>query len=77
MNIYRYTFTAECPNDGAQIEYHLTIKTGAMLMAERIVEATKGLRGFQEHIANKLADLFPGQHTLIAVHNGVEVETQR
>lgn len=59
------------------IVYQLTIKSDATIMAEDILEATSGISGFQEDIANRLAQWFGGEQTIVAVHSGVEVETLR
>lgn len=78
MNIYRHTFFAECPSDKAKIAYSLQIKTGDVIMAERI-ERECSLDGpaFHEDIADKLYSSFGGRQTLSATHGKVAIVTTR
>lgn len=77
MNIYRFQFVAECPNDRRHIVYYATIETNRTILAEELVAATTGLRGLQEDIADRLRDQFGGEQRITATHSGVQVETQR
>lgn len=78
MNIYRHTFTASCPSDGETIVYSLEIRSLGVIMVEHIKTATALIKsGYHERIAEELADRFGGDHTIIATHQGVEIETVR
>ncbi len=78
MNIYRHTFTAVCPSDGESIIYRLEIHSHAMIRVEHIKTATALIKqGWHEQIADGLAEQFGGKQTIIAVHQGVEIETVR
>ncbi|WAB92011.1 hypothetical protein OSS47_28510 [Pseudomonas citronellolis] len=78
MNTYRHTFVAECPADGEQIIYRLEIRSATMIRVEHIRTATALIkRGFQEEIADRLQAQLGGEHRIIGVHHGVEVETVR
>ena len=78
MNIYRTSFTACCPNNGASILYSLEIKTTDLIEVESITAYTKAISaGFHESIATDLALQFGGSQRLIATHHGVEIETLR
>ncbi len=78
MNIYRHTFAAVCPADGEMIVYRLEIKSSAMIHVEHIKKATALIKtGWHEQIADHLSDTFGGEQTIIATHQGVEVETVR
>ncbi|WP_339731480.1 hypothetical protein [uncultured Pseudomonas sp.] len=77
-NTYRHTFVAKCPSDGESIIYLLTIHTDRMLPVEHIRAATAQLKnGYHEDIADSLSELLPGDQTLIAKHQGIEIETVR
>lgn len=76
MNVYRYVFNATCPNDGATITYGLEIRRVQRIMVEEIIEAcSRHTKGFQEDIAADLHEIFGGQVSLRAQHQGVEVLT--
>lgn len=78
LNVYRYTFTATCPVDGAAIEYRLQIEACAVIKAEQIVaECTFGQPEFHEGIADRLLEKLGGRQVLTATHTGVEIETRR
>ncbi|RVU52320.1 hypothetical protein EOL67_07475 [Pseudomonas syringae pv. syringae] len=78
MNIYRHTFTAVCPSDGDTIIYKLEIRSHGVVMVEHIKTATALIKsGYHECIADVLSDRFGGDQTIIATHQGVEIETVR
>jgi hypothetical protein len=78
MNIYRHTFAAVCPADGEMIVYRLEIKSSAMIHVEHIKAATALIKkGWHEQIADQLAESLGGDQTIIATHQGVEIETVR
>ncbi|WP_122448730.1 hypothetical protein [Pseudomonas viridiflava] len=78
MNIYRHTFTAVCPSDGDTIVYQLEIRSLVVIMVEHIKTATALISsGYQERIADELSERFGGDQTMIATHQGVEIETVR
>lgn len=78
MNIYRHSFVAECPADGDQIVYRLEIQSKAMIHVEHIRTATALIkRGYHEEIADQLHQRFGGEQHIVAVHQGVEIETVR
>lgn len=78
MNIYRHTFTAVCPSDGDTIIYRLEIRSPAVIMVEHIKTATSLIKsGYHERIADELSERFGGEQTMLATHQGVEIETVR
>jgi hypothetical protein len=78
MNIYRHTFTAVCPSDGELIIYRLEVRSPAMIRVEHIKAATAIIKkGWHEQIADRLAEDIGGDQTIIAMHQGVEIETVR
>ncbi|WP_460044192.1 hypothetical protein [Pseudomonas sp. S2_H01] len=78
MNIYRHTFAAVCPADGEMIVYRLEIKSSAMIHVEHIKAATALIKkGMHEQIADQLSECLGGDQTIIATHQGVEIETVR
>lgn len=78
MNIYRHTFTASCPSDGETIVYSLEIRSLGVIMVEHIKTATMLIKsGYHERIADELAERFGGDQTIIATHQGVQIETVR
>ena len=78
MNIYRHSFTAVCPADGESIIYRLEIKSSIMIHVEHIKTATALIKkGWHEQIADDLARRLGGDQTIIATHQGVEIETVR
>lgn len=78
MNTYRHTFAAICPADGEMIIYQLEIKSSAMIHVEHIKAATALIKkGWHEQIADHLSDTLGGDQTIIATHQGVEIETVR
>lgn len=78
MNTYRHTFAAVCPSDGETILYRLELRSSAMIRVEYI-KATTALitQGWHEQIADSLAESLGGDQTIIATHQGVEIETVR
>jgi hypothetical protein len=78
MNIYRHTFTAVCPSDGDTIIYSLEIRSLQTIMVEHIKTATALIKtGYHELIADELADRLGGDQTIVATHQGVQIETVR
>jgi hypothetical protein len=78
INIYRNTFAAVCPADGETIIYRLELRSTSMIHVEHIKTATALIRqGWHEQIANSLAETLGGDQTIIATHQGVEIETVR
>ncbi|WP_460318384.1 hypothetical protein [Pseudomonas ogarae] len=78
MNIYRHTFVAVCPADGETIIYRLEVRTPTMIDVEYIKTATALIKkGWHEQIADRLAESLGCDQTIIATHQGVEVETVR
>lgn len=78
MNIYRHTFTAVCPADGEVIIYRLELKSSIMIHVEHIRASTTLIKkGWHEQIADSLAESLGGDQTIIATHQGVEIETVR
>ncbi|MBC3480313.1 hypothetical protein [Pseudomonas sp. SWRI77] len=78
MNIYRHTFTAVCPNDAEVIVYSLEIRSPQMILVEHIKTAIALIKkGYQEQIADELAERFDGDLVIKALHQGVEIESVR
>lgn len=78
MNIYRHTFTSVCPSDGDTIIYSLEIRSLKVVMVEHIKTATALIKsGYHERIADELADRLGGDQTIVATHQGVQIETVR
>ncbi|WP_447801240.1 hypothetical protein [Pseudomonas kilonensis] len=78
MNIYRHTFTAVCPSDGETIIYRLELRSTTMIHVEHIKATTDRIeKGWHEQIADRLAESLGGDQTIIATHQGVEIETVR
>jgi hypothetical protein len=78
MNIYRCTFAAICPADGETIIYRLELRSVTMIHVEHIKAATALIKkGWHEQIADSLAESLGGDQTIIATHQGVEIETVR
>ena len=78
MNIYRHTFAAICPSDGETIIYRLELRSNAMIHVEHIKAVTALIKkGWHEQIADRLAESLGGHQTIIATHQGVEIETVR
>lgn len=78
MNIYRHTFTATCPSDGETVIYSLEIRSLTMIHVEHIKTAAALIKkGWHEQIADELSNQFGGDQTIIATHQGVEIETVR
>ena len=78
MNTYRHTFVATCPSGGDSIVYSLEIKGPAIIMVEHIRTATALIkRGYHEQIADQLHERFGGEQRIVAVHQGVQIETLR
>jgi hypothetical protein len=78
MNTYRHTFAAVCPSDGETIVYCLELKSLSMIHVEHIRAATALIKkGWHEQIADRLSESLGGDQTIIATHQGVEIETVR
>jgi len=78
MNIYRYQFTAACPNNSRQIVYQLCIQSKDMIHVEHIVSfAAQYPKVFHEDLADALHEKFGGRQTMVAHHHGVDIETVR
>lgn len=78
MNTYRHTFAAVCPSDGETIVYRLELKSLSMIHVEHIKAATALIKkGWHEQIADRLVESLGGDQTIIATHQGVEIETVR
>ncbi|MGX4726120.1 hypothetical protein [Pseudomonas corrugata] len=78
MNIYRHTFAAACPADSETIIYQLEVRSPAMIRVEHIKTATALIKsGWHEQIADQLSETLGGDQTIIATHQGVEIETVR
>lgn len=78
MNTYRHTFAAACPSDGETIVYRLELKSLSMIHVEHIRAATALIKkGWHEQIADRLSESLGGDQTIIATHQGVEIETVR
>lgn len=78
MNIYRHTFAAVCPADGETIIYRFELRSTSMIHVEQIKTATALIKhGWQEQIADRLSETLGGDQTIIATHQGVEIETMR
>lgn len=78
MNIYRHTFAAVCPADGETIIYRLELRSISMIHVEHIKTATALIKhGWHEQIADSLSETLGGDQTIIATHQGVEIETVR
>lgn len=78
INTYRYQFVSECPADAALVIYKLEIASAKVIRVEHIrTAAALHRKGFHESIADELFARFGGHQTLVAVHQGVEIETNR
>jgi len=77
VNLYRFTFQRVCPADGATVDYTLELITTGMVLVEEIRKACTGGPVFQEALADELRDVFGGVQRIVAVHQGVQVETLR
>lgn len=78
MNIYRHTFAAVCPADSETIIYRFELRSTSMIHVEHIKTATALIRqGWHEQIADSLSETLGGDQTIIATHQGVEIETVR
>lgn len=80
MNTYSIEFYAKCPSNGVRIKYALTIQTTHLIMVEDIVEFIEDNTAkpvYQEALAEAIASMFPGVHTMRAHHHGVDIETVR
>lgn len=78
MNTYRTQFFARCPANGIRITYNLTISTGLVIEAEKIIDAVERIEeGMHEDIADRLLNELGGQQVLKADHHGVQIETIR
>jgi hypothetical protein len=78
VNTYRTEFFARCQASGMRIKYGLTIRSAKPIMVEPLVALVQEIReGRHEEIADMLAAVFSGEHTLTADHHSVTIETVR
>lgn len=78
MNIYKKTFVVKCPSDNDMIIYNLEIHKTEMVRVEHINTATSLIdEGYQENIADALFERFGGYQKITAVHQDVEITTER
>lgn len=78
MNVYTTRFFSTCPNNGARIEYEVSIETDKVIQVEDIIDAvTLFNRSFHEEIADQLFREFGGRQTLTADHHGVTIRSIR
>jgi hypothetical protein len=78
LNTYRTAFHAVCPANGARIGYSLTIETTVMVPVEQLNAKLEGLdHAFHEDLADQLYAEFGGRQRMTAVHDGVEITTDR
>lgn len=78
MNIYRFKFEAECPNNQQRIAYLVEIRITQTIMVENIARHFLSLtEGYHEDIADESYQRFGGMQTITAHHHGVDVETRR
>jgi len=75
MNTYRHTFAVVCPSDGETIVYRLELRSLSMIHVEHIRAVIALIKkGWHEQIADRLAESLGGDQTIIATHQGVEIE---
>ena len=78
MNNYKFSFDAECPNNGARISYQVEIETDQVIMAENISRFFLSYTAaYHEDIAESSYERFGGRQTIKAHHHGVDIETRR
>lgn len=79
MNIYKTTFSVECPNKPDEwIEYALEIESEDIIMVEHINDRTDVVGAmFHENLADLLYAQIGGNQTMTATHQGVEIKTIR
>lgn len=81
MNSYTITFAANCPSNGARINFTLRIDSAGMILVEELVAYVESIEcgepAYHEEIADRLAARFAGTHTMTATHHGVLIETTR
>ena len=78
MNTYRHTLAAICPADGESIIYRLEIRSPVMIHVEHTKTVNAPIKkGWHKQITDRLAETFGGEQTIIATHQGVEIETVR
>ena len=78
MNIYRHTFTVDCPLRPCGIIYRLKIETDKMIFVEDIMSACHKIeKGFHEEIADMLHTQLGGHQVIKGYHHGVDIETIR
>lgn len=78
MNAYRFSFCAECPADKLTITYKAEILSSDMIRVEQINEWRRALGPqFHEELAEDMLGRFGGRQTIVATHQGVQIETVR
>lgn len=80
MNTYSIEFFAKCPSNGVRIGYALEIQTSHLVMVEDLLEFIEDNTAkpvYHEALADALAGMFPGLHTMRAHHHGVSILTER
>ncbi len=78
MNIYRFNFEVDCPNNDQRIAYQVEIQSARTIMVENIAGYFLSLTSaFHEDIADNAYQRFGGQQIIKAHHHGVGVETRR
>jgi len=78
MNIYKFRFDCECPNNNERIQYSVEISTTRTVMVENIAAHFLSLTSaFHEDIADEAFQKFGGHQVIKAHHHGVDVETRR
>jgi hypothetical protein len=77
-NIYKASFTLNCPIGNEKIYYKLQIIAAHKIMVEQInqvIETFNG-KGLHEDVADKM-QLLGGKQKITATHQGVKIKTSR
>lgn len=78
MNIYRFKFEVDCPNNDQRICYQVEIQADRTIMVENISGHFLSLTSaYHEDIADSAYQRFGGYQIIKAHHHGVDVETRR
>lgn len=81
MNRYRHQFTVQCPENGQNILYFLTMDHPEVVMVEQIMAAANRskmcVKPYHENVADYLYDQLGGAQYIRAHHHGVTIETFR
>ena len=79
VNIYSYSFEVRCPSSPSDtVKYSLTIRSSEMILAEKIVAVCNIKKPmYHEDMAELVRGKLPGDQTIVAVHGGVRIKTQR